>query len=239
MPPLQTPRALDLDDLDRVIGGAAVLRGGSGNDVVYASNGAEEMVLAGAGDDEISTFEGADTVFGDTGNDSIRSGDGADLALGGEGNDLLLNTGGADTLSGGAGDDTLVSSGSGSVLDGGAGRDAINMAAGNSSAAGGAGDDTIVGSTGNDSVFWQVGDGNDSIRGGHGTDTLVLHGVTAEEVMRGLSALPGLLASDYRITLDGDTITIKPSGSVPNEMVLRIGGETLRLSEIETIRIAR
>ncbi|MBI3712847.1 MAG: hypothetical protein HY253_07775, partial [Burkholderiales bacterium] len=60
-----------------------------------------------AGDDNISFFDIAETIYGDTGNDTISAAAGDDMVFGNEGNDILNGEDGNDTLDGGVGADTL------------------------------------------------------------------------------------------------------------------------------------
>lgn len=80
-----------------------------------------EVVLGGAGDDNISGSTGGDELHGGPGNDTLRG-----LA----GNDVLVGDAGDDTLNGGSGDDEFLESGADTYYTGsparGAGDDILN-----------------------------------------------------------------------------------------------------------------
>ena len=93
-----------------------------------------------------------DAGFG--GDDAVAGGSGPDAIFGGEGDDIL---------SGGAGDD---------LLDGGSGSDTLRGGEGDDELFGGTEVDTILGNAGNDTIGWFVGDENDLVSGGPGTDVV-------------------------------------------------------------------
>jgi len=106
---------LDLNNVDFAIIIASEnqitkIRGGAGNNIVYAGNGQQDILLGagddilhgGAGDDTIGSLDGNDQLFGEEGNDSLSGGVGDDTLTGGSGN---------DTLDGGTGNDTAIFSG--------------------------------------------------------------------------------------------------------------------------------
>jgi trimeric autotransporter adhesin len=64
------------------------------------------VLVGGAGADQMYGGAGEDTLVGNDGNDRLDGGADADLLVGGAGDDLLLGGGGDDTLDGGAGNDT-------------------------------------------------------------------------------------------------------------------------------------
>src|SRR4051794_1565390 len=66
----------------------AVIRAGSGDDVVNGGLGAD-YIDGEAGDDHIFGAAGADRIAGDTGADVLSGGDGNDLIAGGAGNDVI------------------------------------------------------------------------------------------------------------------------------------------------------
>jgi Ca2+-binding RTX toxin-like protein len=171
---------------------SATVYGGSGNDTLALSTGADK-VYGGTDSDRIYGGGGLDQLWGDAGSvaideatgsaDTIYSGEGANATLWGEGgNDLLYGSGeGIETFYGGAGNDTIDNvSGFGDVAYGGAGTDRIITA---DTAYGGSGDDWIdggnAGDEGSDTLFGDEGDdtllGNDAddkLYGGTNADTL-------------------------------------------------------------------
>ncbi|TCP44298.1 Hint domain-containing protein [Rhodovulum marinum] len=106
----QVERLILTDFADTVVGNAdtvgIAIDAGAGNDRISSDDGADS-VLGGDGNDTITTNDNDDTLDGGAGNDSLTAGFGDDLLIGGDGNDYLSDGYGADTLYGGAGDDTL------------------------------------------------------------------------------------------------------------------------------------
>jgi Ca2+-binding RTX toxin-like protein len=155
------------------------LDGQGGNDSLTGGQG-NDSLGGGFGNDTLSGGEGNDSVDGGIGDDSITGGGGADLLQGGDGNDVLDGGVGNDSLFGGAGTD---------ALSGGAGHDLLNGGTGTDSLYGGEGNDLLVsdGTDANDTQNLLSGgggddiirigggfNGNDSIDGGDGIDTLEL-----------------------------------------------------------------
>ncbi|TXR46286.1 calcium-binding protein, partial [Phyllobacterium endophyticum] len=147
-----------------------------GNDII--SN--FEVLLAGAGQDEIQGSERAEEIHGNGGNDRIDGAGGADVVSGGEGDDQLSDGAGADTVSGDNGDDTVTAAMDSEVdtYDGGADIDTldysaalmdvvVDLVAANASGTE-IGEDSIV----NFEVI-KTGDGDDKITGGAEDETLI------------------------------------------------------------------
>ncbi|MET0742066.1 MAG: SGNH/GDSL hydrolase family protein [Microvirga sp.] len=135
-----------------------VLRGGGAN--VIAGSGGSDLVLAGGGADRVSGAAGQDVLLGGTGNDRVNGGAGNDLVSGGSGGDVVYGKAGTDVLAGNLGDDTII---------GGAGSDVL---------IGGAGGDVILGQSGHDLFVFSgdgTGNGFDQVLGGSGIDTLRLN----------------------------------------------------------------
>jgi Ca2+-binding RTX toxin-like protein len=118
------------------------LEGGSGNNVIDASQ-----------------FPGSVVLLGGAGHDLLRGGHFFDRLVGQEGNDTLEGLGGDDRIFGGIGEDRL---------DGGLGDDFLRGHDDADRISGGAGNDTLNGEAGDDSLYG--GDGDDVIRGGMGND---------------------------------------------------------------------
>ena len=119
---------------------------------------ATATVSAGAGDDTLTGGSATTsvTIFAGGGRDTLNGGDGNDVLHGGEGNDVALNGGpGSDQIFGEGGADVIKGQGGDDVEDGGPGDDNIGGRLGLSS---GRDDDQ----------------GGDTLRGGDGTDELVL-----------------------------------------------------------------
>jgi Ca2+-binding RTX toxin-like protein len=76
------------------------------------------------------------------------------------------------TIDGGAGNDMIMGSGGADRLIGGAGNDSVT---------GGRGDDLALLGAGNDTFIWNPGDGNDTVEGQDGVDTLLFNGANINE----------------------------------------------------------
>lgn len=111
-----------LEGHDIIYGGAGdttaanrndVIRGGEGDDIVFASGG-NDNVWGGADNDALFGGAGDDNIWGDGGHDEIYGGAGNDLLNGGSGNDqfFFAEGSGADNISDfDVGDDTLALTG--------------------------------------------------------------------------------------------------------------------------------
>ncbi|WP_191602171.1 Ig-like domain-containing protein [Marinomonas algicola] len=90
---------LDLSDIEFavIVGSGIQVRGGAGNNVVFAGAGNQDIIL-GAEDDELHAGDG---------NDLVGSKGGDDVLFGDAGNDTVVGGTGNDTLNGGTGDDVL------------------------------------------------------------------------------------------------------------------------------------
>lgn len=161
----------------------ATIYGGSGDDMIVGTNGADwingnqapsdsyDPAGANGGSDTLSGWDGNDHIYGNAqsavagapdGNDSIFGGRGADYANGNAGNDTISGEAGSDRLYGGAGNDLLYGDMlAGSQSDDSHGNDHLN---------GNRGNDTLYGGDGNDDL--RGGQDNDELHGGNGTDTL-------------------------------------------------------------------
>ena len=117
-------------------GAPSLLDGGAGNDRITSGEGADTL-LGGPGNDQLRGAEGDDLILGGAGDDTLVGGTGdnflqgqagRDRLLGGPRMDTFLGTGPfVDTLWGGDDNDTLIGgTGGGDELDGGAGLDSVN-----------------------------------------------------------------------------------------------------------------
>ncbi|WP_439599132.1 calcium-binding protein [Falsiroseomonas sp.] len=196
--------------LSKVTGGA-YQQAGAGNDSVNGTAG-NDILFGGGGHDSISSGAGEDQVNGEAGNDTIHAGAGSDYAYGGAGHDLINGGASADQLYGEDGDD---------FLDGGEGDRAADLAFG------GQGADTFV---------WAPGDGNDQFHGGAGQDTLNVYGLSLSDLQAALR-LEG--NTNLQMQVRGNIITFTdPSGSPASfSGAITVGGETMRFTDIEKIRI--
>ncbi len=142
---------------------------GSGNDVIYGTNGSNQ-ITSGGGNDQVVGWDGDDAILGGEGQDTLLGWNGNDSVDGDNGDDYLWLGEGKDTGNGGAGNDVIVGD--------------LYINPGNAlpddTVVGGAGNDTLLGSFGNDEIYGdnQTVDGglhaamNDWLDGGSGIDTL-------------------------------------------------------------------
>ena len=135
------------DDVIQGLEGDDVLAGDLGNDLIEGGDGADiirgdfnvrspggsdggnDTLIGGGGDDRIGGKGGDDELFGGEGDDQLSGDDGNDLLLGGLGNDTLTG----DDSSGGEGADTFVlaeGEGTDTILDFELGIDIIGLAGG-------------------------------------------------------------------------------------------------------------
>ena len=168
------------DDLLHGHGGDDILRGDAGDDRIYGDLGAD------------LTHAGADTLEGGDGDDILHGGGGIDTVIGGAGHDLVsyefAPTGVRISLA----DETARSGGQieyFSEIEGAMGSAFGDHLFGDSGAntfIGLAGDDRIDGGAGSDTYVYTLGDGTDLIVDQDGNsannDTLILHGVAADDV---------------------------------------------------------
>jgi len=165
---------------------AALLRGGSADDVFAFADGAQ---FAGTldGHGGINTLDysayttpvvvrlagaiGATATGGIANFTNIMGGAANDILVGNAAPNLILGMGGNDRISGGAGNDTIRGGAGNDVIKGADGDDLLRGDAGNDIIYGGRGNDTLAGAGGNDKLYGDAG--NDLIRGGAGNDTIV------------------------------------------------------------------
>ncbi len=133
------------------LGGPDTVRGGGGNDLVYAMRG-DDSIDGGAGEDVVFASLGNDSIDGGAGNDTLYGDDDTDTINGGDDDDLVYGNNGNDILAGDAGDD---------IIRGGNGRDFLT---------GGIGNDILLGEAGEDGLFGD--DGRDVLIGGRDQDQL-------------------------------------------------------------------
>ena len=130
-------------------------------DRVTGTDGGEDLILGGAGNDRLDGLDGADTLLGGQGKDRLHGGLSADALSGEGGDDDLYGDDGDDDLDGGGGNDRLT---------GGKGNDRMNGGSGNDTLKGGTGDDGLKGKHGRDLL--KGGNGDDVLKGGADDDTI-------------------------------------------------------------------
>ncbi|MGQ0669071.1 MAG: calcium-binding protein [Actinomycetota bacterium] len=230
------------DDVIVGLAGADVIRGRGGNDLICGGDGNDEL-LGQAGDDKLN---------GDAGKDVVKGGVGASSFLvGGAGNDDLVGTDasndvasfatapkavtvdlgaenakgwGSDSLSeideviGSVFDDTLTGGDGGDTLHGGEGNDALFGAGGNDVLKGGEGDDSFDGGEGNlDTANFAGAPGAVTVNLATGTAT----GWGSDT----LTAIQGVIGSDFDDVLTGDPEQNTFDGRGGNDMITGGGGQ--------------
>jgi Ca2+-binding RTX toxin-like protein len=171
---------------------------------IHASFNPTTGVLAATGDNQNNTITVSDPAGTILINDGAVSIDGGqptvanttDIVMSGGNGDDTISLGNAALppaqLFGGPGNDTLTGGSGADLLDGGADDDTLNGGNGDDLLFGGAGDDRVVGDKGTDTAFlgagndtfvWNPGDGNDTVVGGAGFDTLDFLGANIKETI--------------------------------------------------------
>ena len=219
-PNINPPTDIDPNDGDPYVsyykegGGADVLNGGAGKDILIGQLG-DDILYGGEDDDILAGWEGADQIFGGAGDDLMAGELGRyelpaqrlltqiELAMpglvGAPGFDAsVVEQIGNDLLDGGGGNDVIFGEGGDDVVLGGEGSDTLYGDAsylpaglhGNDLLDGGAGDDVLEGGGGNDKLYG--GDGDDTLSGSLGNDLLeggagndALDGGEGDDTLRG------------------------------------------------------
>ncbi|WP_460077456.1 putative Ig domain-containing protein, partial [Roseibium sp. ROS1] len=159
--PEQTPD--NEADLPNLVEYPSELTGGEDADSINGGD-KEDIIRGNGGDDTLVGAGSNDQIFGDAGNDFI---------LGGTGNDRIFGGAGNDSLFGGANDD---------YIDSGSGFDEIT---------GGRGNDRIITGDHGSNVYFNLGDGQDTVTvndytgfgAGTETDTLIFgNGIAAADI---------------------------------------------------------
>jgi Ca2+-binding RTX toxin-like protein len=214
---------------------------GTGDDQ-YLGGGFAEIVLGGAGRDDL-TLAGGDDIYVATqqdGSDEIDAGGGLDtydgrfvalnqtidlttgLARSGGDTDTIL---GFERIRGGTGRDALTGDGQNNTLRG---QDGLDTLTGN------AGVDKLYGEVGNDAL--NGGDGNDRLWGGDGRDNL--NGGTGDDVLMGgmdVDVLTGGTGADRFVWTD--TLEFVSSGLTGIERItdFQQGQDKIDLSQIDAV----
>ncbi|MDA9573751.1 hypothetical protein N9R48_02360 [Rickettsiales bacterium] len=188
-------RVIDIPELE-------IINGSDSNDIIESRTNKQDLISAGAGDDEITYVQ--DNIWQDTANEQFfawntYSGDlvsvngklqSFDSFDGGTGNDILNLTNGNDVL---FLDDPVTSALSKSarisgieIINGGSGDDIIDLSSlnykyGDVELNGGDGDDILWSNSGDDIL--NGGDGNDNLQAGTGNDTL--NGDGGDDILKG------------------------------------------------------
>ncbi|WP_269062031.1 calcium-binding protein [Salipiger marinus] len=161
------------------------LLGGSGNDTVFGTAGAN-LLQGRNGNDSLNGRGGNDTLQGGNGQDTLQGGDGNDSLTGDAASDRLFGNVGNDTLGGGEGSDRLFGENGQDVLRGDAGNDTLDGGGGNDVLVGGQGNDVLFGRGGADTLTG--GGGNDLLVGESGADVFVFAGSWGQDRIQGFEA---------------------------------------------------
>lgn len=202
-----------------------VLRGGLGNDTIYAQGGTDTIIGG----------EGNNTLFGQDGNDTFFLRDGVNAVNGGAGTDTadyaqstqtvivrldgLASGGGAtgdtfvsvENINAGFGNDALIGNGGANVLNGRGGNDTILAGSGADTLEGREGNDTLYGQAGSDMFVFEDGFGFDRIADFSTADVneqISLTDVTA------ITNYADLTANHLVTDLNGDAVIVDGGNSI-------------------------
>jgi Ca2+-binding RTX toxin-like protein len=153
------------------LGRGLTLRGGAGDNVLWASN--VDDAISGQATGTGDTVYGAgssDIIEGSSGNDTIYGGSGEDRIYGGAGDDLIHAGGGNVSIFGGLGNDTIYAGNGSDYISAGSDQFGATNDTGPNTLFAGSGNDVIYGAYGQD--LFTVGTGNSYMDGGPETDTL-------------------------------------------------------------------
>lgn len=206
-------------------------------------NSAPVVFCGGAGNDRVTTGNGADTLVGDGNRDGAGytctgdAGGGDDVLNGGGGDDIIRGNGGADKLVGGAGGDNIAGGDGDDQLQGVDGDDTLSGGDNADVIYGGKGNDTISGGSGND-VIEGLGSGTfdsgsdtdvDGIDGGAGEDNIfggpdvdTINGDGDNDVIRGGDAGDIINGNDGHDDLFGDAGSDTVNGGAGHDDI--VGG---------------
>lgn len=207
-----------------------------------------EILVSGAGDDEIIGSENDESIYGNAGDDVIDGAGGNDNLSGGSGSDVIAGGAGEDTVSGGTGDDMVKGDldEAADSYDGGQGMDTldysaalmsvvIDVVAANASGAeigndsitnfeiitSGEGADDINGSDANEVL--SAGGGDDVVHGQAGADTL--NGGAGNDVLSDGHGADAVFAGE------GDDVVLAAADSADDLYEGNDGFDTLDYSE--------
>jgi Ca2+-binding RTX toxin-like protein len=233
--------------IDPLLGIAADLRGGIGDDTLQGGMGNDTLngglgldflqghdgndtLLGGDGDDELQGGAGLDTLRGGIGIDRLFGGADRDQLFGDAGADMLAGEDGDDDLTGGTEDDTLVGGAGADQLWGNEGADQLEGEAGNDTLRGGADDDQLDGGADHDQLFGDGendtilgGDGNDTADGGEGNDEI--HGGTGTDLIYGHAGEDTLFGGNQNDTLYGGDHADHLFGEGGSDQLFGLGGD--------------
>lgn len=155
-----------------------VIAAGAGNDEVYGYGGANylsggdgnDTIVGGNGNDTIDGGSGNNELHGIGGNNLILAGDGNDIAYAEDGNDIFLLGNGNNTVFANAGNDRITTGNGDDTIYADAGNDIITAGNGNNLVFAREGNNRVLTGTGNDEIW--ASSGNDTIASGAGNDVI-------------------------------------------------------------------
>lgn len=236
----------DRNDLMVGYGGNDLLSGRGGDDLVFAGSG-NDTIDGGPGNDWLFGNRGDDLVIGSEGDDFLSGGGGNDTLEGGPGNDRLAGIAGSNHLDGGEGNDRVsgidipealfedeeIRAEMRENLDvatkGKLGDADLDKLVELAIRTGPAGPDLVEGGAGNDRVF---GDSGDTLSGGSGADSFVVHYTGADDFT------PVTLA-DWQGDDTGITLIVPPEAADLSLEIVADGADTLlRLGGSDIVRLS-
>lgn len=230
----------DGNDTIHAGGGADILRGGPGADLLFGDDGDDEL-LGGGGNDVLHGGPGENQLTGDEGDDRLVGGPAMDIMNGGSGHDLLRGGGGGDWLAGGDGEDEILGGAGDDRLTGGSQADRLSGGGGHDRLFGGSGDDALDGGLQHDQLSGEAGDdeldggtGDDVIDGGNGIDTVMYMAASGPVVVnladgmahsdgdRGkdqVSGVENVIGSGFDDSLTGDSLSNSLEGGAGDDLL--------------------
>ncbi|NKE47732.1 DUF4347 domain-containing protein [Roseomonas frigidaquae] len=201
---------------------AALLEGGTGNDVLLGNVGADTLE-GGAGADWMNGAGGVDTADYSASTGAVQ----VDLSTGtGTGGDAEGDTlVGIENLVGSAEGDVLTGDGEINVLSGGAGDDTLNGGAGDDTLMGGQGDDAIYGGEGFDIVDYSAEEGELDVDLDDGDADVDYLGYDDDD---DLYSIEGVIGTNNDDTLRGsDVANLLDGGEGDDRFYATLGADTL------------
>ena len=199
---------------------------GAGDDQVTTGQG-DDTVYGGLGDDTINSFGGSDTVFGSFGDDIVGAGDQADWIGDSFGTNQLAGGTGDDTILGGVGNDHLIGGGGNDLLIGDAYGSGFQF--GGDTLEGGAGNDTLFGGFGPDVFVFAPGGGNDVIQSSNLPGAALTFAGSSRDFEVGIDMLD-MRAFGFASPASGlAATTISAAGT---DTLIMVGGVTITLTDV-------
>ena len=208
------------DDMAKITGtiGSDQMNGTAIDDLIQGLAG-DDFIYGGDGNDEVRAGDGNDVVWADAGDDTVYGGMGDDALYGGSGHDVLYGGSGADIIAvvggevyGGSGDDRVLTGSDAAIVDGGSGDDWVQVNGdGNLTITGGTGFDTLDYSSAKSAIDANL---STHIVSGYGNSTV--------------SGVENLIGSNFSDMLTGDKGANVLSGGAGDDILRgKSGADTL------------